>query len=43
MLYAERNKEKRKEFLAEIKKFDPADLVWLDESGIDEFLQRDYG
>ena len=26
----------------EIKQVDPEDLVWLDESGIDEFLQRDY-
>jgi isftu1 transposase len=28
--------------LAEIEQVDPANLVWLDESGIDEFLQRDY-
>lgn len=41
-LYAERNDEKRREFLAEIEQVNPADLVWLDESGIDEFLQRDY-
>jgi transposase len=38
----ERNAEKRQEFLAEIESIDPADLVYLDESGIDEFLQRDY-
>ena len=41
-LYAERNAEKRREFLAEIEQVDPANLVWLDESGIDEFLQRHY-
>ena len=28
--------------MAEIEQVDPANLVWLDESGIDEFLQRDY-
>ena len=28
--------------MAEIAKVNPADLVFLDESGIDEFLQRDY-
>jgi transposase len=28
--------------LAEISKIDPANLVWLDESGIEEFLHRDY-
>lgn len=26
----------------EIEQVDPANLVWLDESGIDEFLERDY-
>lgn len=28
--------------MSEIKKFDPEQIVYLDESGIDEFLQRDY-
>lgn len=28
--------------MAEIKQIAPANLVWLDESGIDEFLHRDY-
>jgi len=28
--------------LAEIERVNPENLVWLDESGIDEFLQRDY-
>lgn len=28
--------------MAEISKVNPANLVWLDESGIDEFLHRDY-
>jgi len=41
-LYAERNEEKRREFLSEIEHIEPDKLVWLDESGIDEFLQRDY-
>lgn len=41
-LYAERNEEKRKKFSTEIAKFNPADLIYIDESGIDEFLQRDY-
>ena len=41
-LYAERDEKKRKEFIAEIEKVDPAALVYLDESGIDKFLSRDY-
>lgn len=41
-LYAERDEEKRKEFITEIEKIDPADLVYLDESGIDKFLSRNY-
>ncbi len=41
-LYAERDEKRRKEFIAEIEKIDPADLVYLDESGIDKFLSRDY-
>lgn len=28
--------------MSEIKQIEPGKLVWLDESGIDEFLQRDY-
>ena len=28
--------------MSQINQIDPANLVWLDESGIDEFLQRDY-
>jgi isfu1 transposase len=41
-LYAERNEEKRQQFLLEIEQIDPGNLVWLDESGIDECLQRNY-
>ena len=41
-LYLERNEEKRALFLAAISEENPEDLVWLNESGIDEFLQRDY-
>lgn len=42
MLYAERDAKKRHAFLTEIAKLDPAKIVYMDESGIDEFLQRDY-
>jgi transposase len=41
-LYAERNEEKRKAFAAEIDTIDPEDLVYMDESGIDASLQREY-
>jgi len=41
-LYAERNEENRQEFLVEIAQYNPKDLVYLDESGIDEYLHRDY-
>lgn len=41
-LYAERNEEKRAAFQAEIEAINPTDLVYLDESGIDAYLQRKY-
>lgn len=41
-LYAERDEKKREAFIAEIKQVNPADIVYLDESGIDKFLSRDY-
>ena len=41
-LYAERDEGKRKEFLAEISNINPANIVYLDESGIDKFLTREY-
>jgi hypothetical protein len=40
--YAERDEEKRAAFLAEIECINPADLIYLDESGIDANLQRNY-
>lgn len=41
-LYAERDEKKRKIFLAAISQYDAADIVYLDESGIDKFLSRNY-
>ena len=38
----ERNEEKLKEFATTISHNEVADLVYLDESGIDESLTRDY-
>ena len=42
-LYKERNEKERKEFLAEIEKIDPEKLIYMDESGIDDSLCREYG
>jgi transposase len=41
-LYAERDEEKRTKHQAEITKYDADDVVYLDESGIDRFLHREY-
>jgi len=41
-LYAEREQEKRQELLAEIKQIKPEYLVFLGESGIDQYLHRYY-
>lgn len=41
-LYLERDEEKREKYRAEIMNYDADDIVYLDESGIDRFLQRDY-
>ena len=41
-LYLERSEEKRQIFLAEIKKISADNLIYLDESGIDEILYRPY-
>jgi hypothetical protein len=41
-LYLERDEEKRQRFQAEIEAYDPADLVYLDESGIDPRTYRQY-
>jgi transposase len=41
-LYAEQDEQKRQAFNVRITKVDPADLVYLDKSGIDPRIQRDY-
>ncbi|MDC0344804.1 IS630 family transposase [Alphaproteobacteria bacterium] len=41
-LYQERCEEKRQAFLLEVAKISPDDLIYLDESGIDEILYRPY-
>lgn len=41
-LYAERNEKKRQKFLADLKALDPGELVYIDESGIDYSLCRNY-
>lgn len=41
-LYAERNEEARTAFVAEIERINPDDVFYLDESGIDRFLHREY-
>jgi transposase len=41
-LYKERDAEKRKRFTAFVKIVRPSRLVFVDESGIDEFLHREY-
>ena len=42
-MYAERDDKKRQQFVAEISRFSPDRLVYIDESGIDKFLSREYG
>jgi hypothetical protein len=42
VLYIERDEENRKKFIAEIEAINPTDLVYIDESGIDASLQRNY-
>jgi len=42
LLYAERDEQARARFQAELADLDPHDLVYLDESGIDEALHRSY-
>ena len=41
-LYVERDEKKREEFLTELKTLDPTKIVYIDESGIDESLYRQY-
>jgi transposase len=41
-LYAERDEEKRAAYLAEIQSLDPRKIVYVDESGVEDTLFRDY-
>lgn len=41
--YKERDEKKRQEFLDAIESVEKEDLVYVDESGIDQFLSRPYG
>ena len=41
-LYAERCEEKRRNYLATIDPFDAKNFLFLDESGMDEYLEREY-
>ncbi len=42
MLYLERDEEKRQEFLRELEAIPAENLVYMDESGVDETLYRQY-
>jgi len=41
-LYAERDEKKRQNFLAELAQVDPRKIVYIDESGVDDTLFRQY-
>jgi isftu1 transposase len=41
-LYKERNEQKRTDFISIIKRVLPENLVFVDESGINRFLHREY-
>lgn len=43
IFYKERDEIKRATFLTELKKNNPNKLVYIDESGIDKFISREYG
>lgn len=43
MLYLERDEEARQRFLEELEKIPPENRIYMDESGVDETLQRQYG
>lgn len=43
LLFSERDEQKRKDFLDEIKDIPLSELVYLDESGVDENLHREFG
>ena len=42
-LYAERDEKKRQSHLIEVSKYDVEKLVYIDESGIDNFICREHG
>jgi len=42
-LYAERNEEERNKFQQELNTLNPAEVVYVDESGLEESLRREYG
>ncbi|HAT1827063.1 TPA: IS630 transposase-related protein [Legionella pneumophila] len=42
-LYADRDEQKRQNYLAQLANHLPEKLVYIDESGIDTFIARDYG
>ncbi len=42
LCYKERDELKRANFSIEIKKHEPSKLVYIDESGIDKFISREY-
>ena len=42
LLYKERSEEKRQNYLDIIEPINPEDLLFVDESGIDSFLHREY-
>jgi transposase len=41
-LYAERSEERRAAFLAEIEQIDPKKIIYIDESGVEDTLYRQY-
>jgi len=41
-LYVERDEEERQRFLAEIKDIDPRKIIYIDESGVENTLHRQY-
>ncbi|PJD95727.1 MAG: hypothetical protein CK426_04145 [Legionella sp.] len=41
--YKERNELKRAHYIEELSKFPPDKIVYIDESGIDKFISREYG
>jgi hypothetical protein len=42
-IYQETEENKRNEYLKIIEELDKSELVYVDESGIDKFIYREYG